>query len=51
MVARLKKPCHGVGDVPDQAEPGGTWLSADPMGPGVRRPFANGVFCFGSRLS
>jgi len=48
VLAHIKKSCRAAGDALAGARSDGVWLSTGPIRPGVRSPFAGGVYFVGN---
>jgi flavin-dependent dehydrogenase len=48
VLAHIQRSCRGVRETLQSARLESTWLSAGPIRPGIRRPFADGVFSVGN---
>lgn len=48
ILYHIETSCRAVREILKRARPDGTWLSAGPINPGIRRRYANGLFFVGN---
>lgn len=48
VLKHISKSCHGIRQVLSRAKREGSWLSAGPIRPGIRKRYADGVFYVGN---